>query len=79
MNYIPIKFFLKKGNDEFGINRDTLLYIKLIKKNTDILYSKGNYIQYLITTYNRQGSEKEYIMCMCTKRETYNQITLLCI
>ena len=46
-------------NLEFGINRSTLLYIKEINK--DILYSTGNYIQYLIITYNGKESEKENI------------------
>ena len=27
----------------------------------DLLYSTGNYIQYLIITYNGKESEKEYI------------------
>jgi len=50
--------------------------------NKDVLYSTGNYIQYLIRTYNEKGSEKEHIyihthtyicICMCV----YNYITLL--
>ena len=55
----------KRGiNWEFGINRYTLvLYIKQINYK-DLLYSTGNYIQYLIITYNGKESEKEYIMCM---------------
>ena len=44
-------------NEEFGINRYTLLYIKWIK-NEDLLYSTGNYIQYLIITYNGKEPEK---------------------
>ena len=40
-------------NQEFGINRYTLLYIKQINKS--LLYSTGNYIQY---NYNRKESEK---------------------
>ena len=31
------------------------------KINKDLLYSTGNYIQYLIITYNGKVSEKEYI------------------
>ena len=34
----------------------TLLYIKFINK--DLLYSTGNYIQYLVITYNGKESEK---------------------
>ena len=45
---------------EFGINRNTLLYIKQIN-NKDLLYSPGNYVQYLVITYNGKESEKEYI------------------
>ena len=40
-------------NQEYGINRYTLLYIKQIK-NKDLLYSTGNYIQYLVITYNEK-------------------------
>ena len=45
-------------NKWFGINKYTPLYIKLIN-NKDPLYSTGDYIQYLIITYN--GKESEYI------------------
>ena len=41
------------------------------KINKDLLYSTGNYIQYLVITYNGKESEKEYI-------STYNGIILLC-
>ena len=44
-------------NQEYGINRYTLLYIK----NKNLLYSTGNYIRYLIITYNGKESEKIYI------------------
>ena len=37
----------------------TLLYIKQIN-NKDLLYSTGNYIQYLVITYNGKEPEKEY-------------------
>ena len=47
-------------NQEFGINRYTLLYIKWIN-NKDLLYSNEKYIQYLIITYTGKESEKEYI------------------
>ena len=46
-------------NQEVGINRYTLLYIEQIN-NKDLLYSTGNYTQYLIITYNRKETEKEY-------------------
>ena len=47
-------------NQGFGINRYTLLYIKQIT-NKDLLYSTGNYIQYLVINYNGKESEKEYV------------------
>ena len=47
-------------NWEFRINRYTLLYIKYID-NKDLLYSTGNYFQYLVIIYNGKESEKEYI------------------
>ena len=46
---------------ESEINRYTLLYIKEIN-NKDLLYSTGNYMQYLVITYNAKESEKEYIL-----------------
>ena len=52
-------------NQEFRINRYILLYTKQIN-NKDLLYSTGNYIQYLIVTYKGKESEKEYIcVCVC--------------
>lgn len=38
-------------NQEFEINIYTPLYVKLIN-NKELLYNKGNYIRYLIITYN---------------------------
>jgi len=38
-------------NWEFGINRCTLPYIKLIN-NRDLLYRAGNHIKYLVINYN---------------------------
>jgi len=38
----------------------TLLYIKETI-NKDLLYSTGNYIQYLVITYNGNESEKQYM------------------
>ena len=50
-----------EGKDwEFGISRCKLLYIEWIN-NKDLLYSIGNYTQYLVVTYNRKESEKVYI------------------
>ena len=46
-------------NQEFGININTLLYIKWVN-NKDLLYSTGNYTQYLVITYNRKEPEKEH-------------------
>ena len=47
-------------NQEFGINRYTPLGIKWVN-NKDLLYSTGNYIQYLVIIYNGKESEKDYI------------------
>jgi len=38
-------------NQEAGMSRSKLLYIKYIS-NEDLLYSTGNYIQYPVITYN---------------------------
>lgn len=43
-------------NQEFGINKYTLLYIKYIT-NRDLMYSTGNYTQSLVITYNGKASE----------------------
>ena len=52
----------KKGgiNQEFGINRYTLLYIK-IDKHKDLLYNTENYIQYLAVTHNGKESEAVHL------------------
>ena len=47
-------------NQEFGFNLYTLLYMKQ-KTNKDLLYSTGNYIQYLVITYIGKEFGKEYI------------------
>ena len=47
-------------NQEYGINRYITLYIKQIN-NKDLLYTTGNYIQYLVKTYNEKESEKAYV------------------
>ena len=54
--------WLQKGkggeiNWEYGINRYTLLYIKQIN-NKDLLYSTGNYIQYLVINYKGKRIKK---------------------
>ena len=41
----------QRGEGEFGISRYKLLYIKQIN-NKVLLYSTGNYSQYLVITYN---------------------------
>ena len=38
-------------NQEDGMNRSKVLYIKYIS-NEDLLYSTGNYVQYLVITDN---------------------------
>ena len=47
-------------NWELGIIRCKLLYIEWIN-NKVLLYSRGNYIQYLIINHNGKEYEKEYI------------------
>lgn len=47
-------------NQEFRINRCTLLYIKQIP-NKALLYIQ-NYTQHFVTTYKGKESEKEYIL-----------------
>ena len=53
-------FTFKVGgvNWEYGINRCTLPYIKQIN-NRHLLYSTGNYIQYLVITYNRRECKND--------------------
>ena len=41
----------RRINEEYEINIYTLPYLKQ-KSNKDLLYSTGNYIQYLVITYN---------------------------
>ena len=53
----------EEGMDwEFGISRCKLLHIERIN-NKILLYSTGNYIQYLVINHNGKESEKE---CICT-------------
>ena len=44
-------------NQDYGINRYTLPYIKQMNK---LLYSRGNYTQQLVVTCSKEA-EKEYI------------------
>ena len=57
-------------NQEFGINRYTLLYVKQIT-NMDLLYSTENTTQYFIITYKGKNLKKNRYVYM------YNGITLL--
>ena len=68
-------FWLPKGiagrgteiNQEFGINRYTLLHVKEINSK-DLLYSTWNYNQYLVITCN--GKE-------CERKQKYICITII--
>ena len=62
-------------NEEIGIKRYTLLYIKKIT-NKDLLYSTGNYIQYFEITYNGKESEQNIYIYIYIYIYTY---THLCI
>ena len=53
-------------NWEYGINRCTLPYIKQIH-NKFLLYSTGNYSQYLVITY--KGKESEVVVMSVSLRE----------
>ena len=54
------KIWKKRRVPEFGIDMYTLLHLKWIT-NKDLLYSIGNYIQYLVITYNEKNLKKIYI------------------
>jgi len=45
---------------EFGVSRYKLLYIGWIN-NKALLYSTGNYIQYLLINHNGNEYKKEYV------------------
>ena len=49
----------KNKNQNFGINRDTLLYVKQIN-NRQLLCIVGNCIQYRVIIYNGKESEEHY-------------------
>ena len=45
-----------------SVIRDQQMHTIIYKINSeDLLYSTGNYIQYLVITYNGKETEKEYI------------------
>ena len=52
---------MRRGTDwDLGIDMCTLLYLKQIT-NKDLLYSIGNYTQYLVITYNEKECKKIYM------------------
>ena len=62
LTYKESKFMFTKGEsgggiNQAGINIYTLLCIKYIT-NKDLLYSQGNYTQYLIITYNSKRASQ---------------------
>ena len=51
----------QKGKDKLGV-WDQHINTTIFKiTNKELLYGPGNYIQYLVITYNRKGSEKIHI------------------
>ena len=48
-------------NWEFPINIHITINVYKLDNQQDLLYSTGNYIQYLVITYNGKESEKEFI------------------
>ena len=48
---------------EFGISRCKLLYIEWIN-NKVLLYSTGNYIQYLVINHNGKEYKKNVYICI---------------
>ena len=53
-------------NQEFGISRYKVLYIKYIN-NKVLQYSTGNYIQHSVINHNRKEYEKEYVYTCITE------------
>ena len=47
-------------SQEFGINIYTLLYMKQVNSNV-LLYSTGNYNQYLLINFSGKEYEEEYM------------------
>ena len=74
------------GRDKVGVWEEEI-YITIYKINTkDLLYSTGNYAQYLVITYHRKESETEYIyvcvcvcVCVCVYIHIYVFESLCCI
>ena len=60
-------------NKEFGISKYKLLHMKQID-NKVLLYSTGNYIQYLVIKYNGKESEKEYIYIYLNPFAVYQKL-----
>ena len=42
------------------VTNPSFIAVTYYRINKDLLYSTGNYIQYLVITYSRKESEKEY-------------------
>ena len=59
-------------NQDFWIKIHTLLYIKQTN-NEDLLYSIGNYTQYLVITYSGNESERKHIHKRITLLYTLKQ------
>ena len=55
----------------------TTMYIKQIN-NKVLLYSTGNYIQYLIITYNGKKSKKEYTYITENHFDVHPKLTQQC-
>ena len=55
-----------RGRDKLGVwdSRSKLSYMGWIN-NKVLLYSTGNYIQYLVITHNRKEYEKQQHVCLC--------------
>ena len=49
---------------EFGVSRCKLLHIEWISSKV-ILYSTGNYIQYLEINHNGKNVKKNVCVCVC--------------
>ena len=69
---IEKKLMVTKGETWGGINLEfeikiyTLLYVKQIN-NKGLLYSTGDYTQYLMLTYNKKETEKNIYIYMASQ------------
>ena len=62
-----VRKVVRGGKDwEFGLSRFKLVFIGWIN-NKVLLYSTGNYIQYLVINSNGKEYEKEYIYICITE------------